>query len=708
MKKKVLGSAATLFVVTSLGFAMQKEVNASEVTGQEETQQHTQNTENPVAEEPMETSTPAVEGEEDQKVVEEGNLKQEDTFEQRILVETETPSQEEMASNLEEAEGAEKQSLNETDSAEEEPLMETVSEGNQPIESEEGVKDSTLNLETSKTESPISEDVDQSEASDPEAFIPQSEKTGGDAAIILPASKAVPREAQRVQQLKANEVIIPDKTLESSIKKYLNISENTIITQEDMLNLEVVIIARITSEGETLPPVKSLEGLQYAKNLKRLFVNGSGISDLVPIQNLLNLEELEIIFSDVSDVTPLAGLRNLTTLKLSYNHIFDITPLEHFLYDKNVAVNVANQEVFLDNQIETVRGNPDNLNWQEKSIIAIPDDQLKELRISAEIGFRGNTRVDEKTQTIFWDFRNYNLSSKNEHFRYNFNINSGLFTRDYHNSAFTGTVKRNVSFVKESETEKHQVVFNSNGGSTVEPQYVEEGQMVQEPIAPTKEGSTFKGWSTDEDGDKIYAFTTPVKGALSLYAQWEENQPSETEKHQVVFNSNGGSAVEPQYVEDGETVQEPTTPTKGGSTFKGWSTDEAGDTIYAFTTPVKGALTLYAQWEKVVVSEAAPPPVETSNEEELEVESQKETTQAHSRTIPSDVSKDTPENPAPAKKESASKIVPDAKESPENKALPQTGSQNTRWLGTVGMVLVTMVAGIFWKFRMKKIGRHSK
>lgn len=61
----------------------------------------------------------------------------------------------------------------------------------------------------------------------------------------------------------------------------------------------------------------------------------------------------------------------------------------------------------------------------------------------------------------------------------------------------------------------------------------------------------------------------------------------------VTFNSDGGTAVEPQRVVDGEKAIRPADPTKDGYTFAGWY---LGETAYDFDTPVTGNITLVAHW----------------------------------------------------------------------------------------------------------------
>ena len=71
-------------------------------------------------------------------------------------------------------------------------------------------------------------------------------------------------------------------------------------------------------------------------------------------------------------------------------------------------------------------------------------------------------------------------------------------------------------------TKADTVIFDSNGGTSVDAQAVEAGAKATEPSpAPTKEGYTLDGWYTQaiEEWD----FTTDtVESDMTLYAKWSE------------------------------------------------------------------------------------------------------------------------------------------------------------------------------------------
>lgn len=75
--------------------------------------------------------------------------------------------------------------------------------------------------------------------------------------------------------------------------------------------------------------MKSIKGLEYAKNLKKLKLNENEISDISPLKNLTKLEYLEIQRNRIVDVNPFKNLTNLKFLKLYNNLIEDIAPLSN-------------------------------------------------------------------------------------------------------------------------------------------------------------------------------------------------------------------------------------------------------------------------------------------------------------------------------------------------------------------------------------------
>ncbi len=137
----------------------------------------------------------------------------------------------------------------------------------------------------------------------------------------------------------------------------------------------------------------------------------------------------------------------------------------------------------------------------------------------------------------------------------------------------------------------YTVTFETNGGSEIANQTIASGKTATMPQTPTKNGYEFLGWFIDEDCTEIYRFATPVTEDITIYAKWKSDD------YIVTFDSNGGSNVTSQTVENGKTATMPQDPTRSGYTFLGWFTDEDFNEVYRFTTPVTEDITIYAKWK---------------------------------------------------------------------------------------------------------------
>lgn len=71
------------------------------------------------------------------------------------------------------------------------------------------------------------------------------------------------------------------------------------------------------------------------------------------------------------------------------------------------------------------------------------------------------------------------------------------------------------------------VSFETNGGSSVETQYVQEGALATRPADPVFAGYVFLGWYADEELTQLYDFASPVTASITLYADWEEERIAE-------------------------------------------------------------------------------------------------------------------------------------------------------------------------------------
>ena len=138
----------------------------------------------------------------------------------------------------------------------------------------------------------------------------------------------------------------------------------------------------------------------------------------------------------------------------------------------------------------------------------------------------------------------------------------------------------------------HTVTFNSNGGTSIDPQTVQDGLTVRRPADPVKNDYVFDGWYLDNDQ---YDFNKPVTGDITLTAIYHRKPIPQPNTYTVRFDTGEGSKVDPQTIIEGKTVIRPADPSMDGYDFQGWLLDGKD---YDWNTPITGDMTLTASWKK--------------------------------------------------------------------------------------------------------------
>ena len=144
------------------------------------------------------------------------------------------------------------------------------------------------------------------------------------------------------------------------------------------------------------------------------------------------------------------------------------------------------------------------------------------------------------------------------------------------------------------------VLYVANGGTFFDGsdalQGVTDGDGVaRQPLAPTREGYTFAGWTYDSEGTDPVDFSKPVQGGgdhVTFYAQWTKNETPAVQTHKVNFYVDGSTTT--VEVEDGKTVAQPTDPSVDGFNFVGWSSSKESFKKFDFSTPITEDTTVYA------------------------------------------------------------------------------------------------------------------
>lgn len=159
---------------------------------------------------------------------------------------------------------------------------------------------------------------------------------------------------------------------------------------------------------------------------------------------------------------------------------------------------------------------------------------------------------------------------------------------------------------KGGETPKTQytVTFDTNGGSEVPAQTVEEGGKAVKPETdPAKTDYVFSGWCKDAELETAYDFDTEIiTSATTIYASWAS--ASDTSVAKFYWNYDG--AAEEVFSEktfgNGSRIADPGTPVRTGYVFGGWFTEDG--TQYTKSKKFTGNQDFYASWQTVYTFEA--------------------------------------------------------------------------------------------------------
>ncbi len=141
----------------------------------------------------------------------------------------------------------------------------------------------------------------------------------------------------------------------------------------------------------------------------------------------------------------------------------------------------------------------------------------------------------------------------------------------------------------------YKVTFSENyaGAPAATQVIVQDGETVEEPTKPERDGYVFRGWYLDYLGLRAYSFDDPVKGDLRLFAKWGMTRAT------VTFVYGNGEADKTQTVDVGGTIARPSPePVRENYEFTGWFTNAAATQEYDFGKAVEDNLTLYAGWRQ--------------------------------------------------------------------------------------------------------------
>ena len=179
-------------------------------------------------------------------------------------------------------------------------------------------------------------------------------------------------------------------------------------------------------------------------------------------------------------------------------------------------------------------------------------------------------------------------------------------TEAYDNAPLTGSITLYAKYYAEVT---FQIYENDNYAAVIAEKTfdVDEFDTVELPTAEDLGvvlGATdeFLGWYTVDEFGKVQAGQTAVT-IENVTATAEVTYCAKVLRHYTVtFNTNGGTDVDAQDVAYKGLATVPEEPTKVGHVFAGWYADETLTTEFDFTTPITADTTVYAKWDRAVVT----------------------------------------------------------------------------------------------------------
>ena len=103
-----------------------------------------------------------------------------------------------------------------------------------------------------------------------------------------------------------------------------------------------------------------------------------------------------------------------------------------------------------------------------------------------------------------------------------------------------GAIKSDMATASEVISITHTITFDTNGGSNINEVIVNDGEIIEPPEVPEREGFKFVEWCIDDTLTTAFDFNEPITGNILLYARWAQ---IEYVTVHTIFNGEGGKYV---------------------------------------------------------------------------------------------------------------------------------------------------------------------
>lgn len=162
------------------------------------------------------------------------------------------------------------------------------------------------------------------------------------------------------EEVKNAEEIIPDINLKAEINGILGQDPEANITKEQLATLGDLKLFNSN--------IKSIEGLQYCKNLKSILIQGTGVDNIDVLVEIPKLQEVELIENKITKVPKFKESNNISTFYLTSSNASDISNIK---YLKNLKY-----LVLLNNNIDDITSLKDLSNLE---FLILQDNSIEDI-----------------------------------------------------------------------------------------------------------------------------------------------------------------------------------------------------------------------------------------------------------------------------------------------------------------------------------------